>query len=89
MTASSDPVLVVGATGQLGGRVVDHLLARGVFEKLPLRPRTMDASWRPSEAFTSFSRGYLATTEYTRIRKPAKVTMASNMCDWLMDQPRP
>jgi uncharacterized protein YbjT (DUF2867 family) len=34
------PVLVVGATGNLGGRVVDHLLARGIPVRALVRPGT-------------------------------------------------
>jgi uncharacterized protein YbjT (DUF2867 family) len=37
---STDPVLVVGATGSLGGQVVDALLERGKRVRALVRPRS-------------------------------------------------
>lgn len=39
-TSRGDPVLVVGATGNLGGRVVEHLLSRGKRVRALVRPPT-------------------------------------------------
>lgn len=42
-TPTTSPVLVVGATGALGGQVVDELLARGKAVRALVRP-AVDAS---------------------------------------------
>ena len=48
MNSTSQPVLVVGATGFLGGQVVDALLARGKTVRAWSDAPATPPRWRPS-----------------------------------------